>query len=175
MRRQISVIKGCKVDLQLGSEYRTLGNASANSVARCPFHRTSYQFIRNEWKSRLRWLQLAITSCGCGSHQHRNVADSIECSCIVYDLRGDGNTAIKLQQWKCRMRLKDDATMRDHCHEYNNGILRTMVATIDNHKAVQPLTRAIRLPTDRGQIYKNGNMHFFMQTLIFPETMIIAF
>lgn len=34
MRRQISVIKGCKVDLQLGSEYRTLGNASTNSEPR---------------------------------------------------------------------------------------------------------------------------------------------
>lgn len=33
MRRQISVIKGCKVDLQPGPEYRTLGNASANGGA----------------------------------------------------------------------------------------------------------------------------------------------
>ncbi|KPJ09599.1 hypothetical protein RR48_13233 [Papilio machaon] len=43
---------------------------------------------------------------------------------------------IKLQQWKCRMRLKSDATMADHCDECNNGILEMMVATIDDHKVV---------------------------------------
>lgn len=44
---------------------------------------------------------------------------------------------IKLQQWKCRMRLKSDATMADHCDECNNGILEMMVATIDGRKVVQ--------------------------------------
>lgn len=55
MRRQISVIKGCKVDLQLGPEYRTPRNASTNRLSQ---HNGSYQFIRNEWKSSLRWLRL---------------------------------------------------------------------------------------------------------------------
>jgi hypothetical protein len=52
------------------------------------------------------------------------------------------------------MRLKDDATTRDHCRECNNGILGAMVATIDSYKALQALTRAIRLMTDGCYIIK---------------------
>ncbi|PZC83144.1 hypothetical protein B5X24_HaOG208617 [Helicoverpa armigera] len=59
--------------------------------------------------------------------------------------------AIKLQQWKCRMRLKDDdATTPDHCDECNNGILQTKVATIDGRKA--ELSDATCLRYDTPQI-----------------------
>lgn len=111
MRRQISVIKGCKVDLQLGSEYRTLRNASTNSVAAFPSHRASYQFIRNEWKSWLRWLRAAIMRVlrsRIPSARRRIAVDSIESRCVVYDHGWDGNTSNKI----ATMEMSDAAERR---------------------------------------------------------------
>ena len=65
--------------------------------------------------------------------------------------------AIKLQQWKCRMRLKDDdATTPDHCDECNNGILQTKVATIDGRKAELSGDVAAVMTLDRYEQYQHN-------------------
>lgn len=114
MRRQISVIKGCKVDLQLGSEYRTSGNASTNRPAAFPRHLTSYQFIRNERQSRLWWLGAIVRALRPripSARRHQPIAaDSIESRCILYDHRWDGNTGNKLTT----MEMSDAAERRSN-------------------------------------------------------------
>lgn len=132
MRRQIYVIKGCKVDLQLRPEYRTLGNASTN-----------HEPVARRTAPRINLLETNENR-GCGGFGpaiihvlrsqipfvlQRIAVDSIERCRVVYDLRATVTPAIKWQQWKCRMRLKADATTPDHCDECNNGIHETMVAT----------------------------------------------
>lgn len=111
MRRQISVIKGCKVDLQLGPEYRTLGHASTNSVPGGRSGRGSYQFIRDVWNPRLRWLRCAmmrVLRSRIPSVRAQIPAYSIECCCVVYDPRGDGNTGNKI----ATMEMSDAAEKR---------------------------------------------------------------
>lgn len=51
------------------------------------------------------------------------------------------------------MRLKDDATTRDHCHECNNGILEAMVAAIGNSKPAVRLTGGSVMTDPRYRIY----------------------
>lgn len=82
-----------------------------------PLPRTSYQFIRNECKPGLRWRRRAMI---CGAVERpisvlciaapRISLDSIERCCVVYDLRGDGNTGNKIATMEMT-----DATERRRC------------------------------------------------------------
>lgn len=106
MKRQISVIKGCKVDLQLGSEYRT--RVTPRPIGRARSRGTA---------PRINLLETNDNR-GCGYSAARSVItrsavagpirDSIESRCVLYDHRWDGNTGNKIPT----MEMSDAAERR---------------------------------------------------------------
>lgn len=86
----------------------------------------------------------------CAAAPHCQAAHSINAVAYFTITTGTVTPAIKLQQWKCRMRLKDDdATTPDHCDECNNGILETKVATIGSSKPELSAPASLRDSTIR--------------------------
>lgn len=106
MRRQISVIKGCKVDLRSGPEDRSPGRESTNGASRSP---RINLLETNEIAAAVAVARDNAARCGRAAHQPSGRAvDSIERWCVVYDLRQHGNTGNKI----ATMEMSDAAERR---------------------------------------------------------------
>lgn len=122
IRRQISVIKGCKVDLQHEHpENQAVGNASTNSNKAMVVHSRRAPRINlletNEIPS-LRWLRLAINRVLRSTIPSRSALRIISNTIHRFTTKAETVTpVIKLQQWKCWIHA--DAAMED--------ILQTLV------------------------------------------------
>lgn len=158
MRRQISVIKGCKVDLQPGSEYRGSRSGSTNRADRFPppppptYRASCINLLEtNENRSgAVAPAQYNARPAVAYPISRRRIAvDSIERHRVVYDLHGDGNTGNKI----ATMEQSNAAERRrnyDHCNECNNGTLETKVANSQLTQTVNlvlsNMTRGMTVP-----------------------------
>ncbi|CAG9563880.1 unnamed protein product [Danaus chrysippus] len=117
MRRQISVIKGCKVDLQLGPEYRTRGTPQP-IVSRNTTARINLLDMNENRHCGGTGCVIAVVLRSRGSSPGRQlVVHSIEGCSMVYDHRGDANTGYKMATMETSDAAK--ATQLTHVVEMN--------------------------------------------------------